>query len=264
MPSVPGVMSMPDLISGYDSTMSPSSLLRSERQEKYRVVVVLAASVRTGRQVLAELSVLYRFGCCLDVVASPEMRASRGLAAKCRFYSALEDMPDSFLDGVDCIVAVLNRGSAAKICLGLQDDMGSQVFLEGLWRGIEVYADLSGLVAPPTGNEALRALYEGYAESIDRLGVYGIERGNYVTVLLERFRKQLRRASAPVPAEDVVPVPERRFVVTGKDVREHAAGGEWRLPYGTIVTDVARETAERMGIELIVCSGEGVPRHADS
>lgn len=262
MPSAPEGLSILEQMGGYGSTTPPSAPSRSDRGR--RIVAVLAASVRTGRRALSELSVLLRFGCSLDVVASPEVRASRGLAAKCRFYSISEEMPDSFLDGADCIVAVLGRGSAAKIGLGLQEDMGSRVFLEGLWLGIDTYADLSELAGPPSANEALRSLYAGYAESIKRLGVYGLERGNYVSVLLERIGKRLPRASDPVPAEDAVPVPERRIIVTEKDVRERVPGTVWCLPCGSIVTDVARETAERMGIALTVRPGEGVLCHADS
>ena len=96
------------------------------------------------------------------------------------------EMPDGFLDGADCLVAVLDRGAAAKICLGLQDDLGSRIILEGLWRGMDVYADLAGLLEPKTGREALRALYQGYVETLVRFGVQGIRRGSYVSALLER------------------------------------------------------------------------------
>ena len=252
--------------------MSPS--VSSGRDAPGRVVAVLsAAGAGRGRQALAEFSVLLRLGCSLDVVSSPGLRASRGLAAKCGFYDISGEMPDGFLDGADCLVAVLDRGAAAKICLGLQDDLGSRIILEGLWRGMDVYADLAGLLEPRTGNEALRALYGNYAETLGRFGVQDIRRGSYVSALLERSKARNRtepepnpsldRNPNPVPAaENPEPVSGRRLVVTGRDVLEHASGTEWRLPPGAIVTDVARETARRLGVEMVAASGEGGSRRA--
>ena len=252
--------------------MSPS--VSSGRNTPGRVVAVLsAAGTGRGRQALAELSVLLRLGCSLDVVSSPGLRTSRGLAARCGFYDISGEMPDGFLDGADCLVAVLDRGAAARICLGLQDDFGARIILEGLWRGMDVYADLAGLLEPRTGNEALRALYGNYAETLGRFGVQDIRRGSYVSALLERSKARNRtepepnpsldRNPNPVPAaENPEPVSGRRLVVTGRDVLEHASGTEWRLPPGAIVTDVARETARRLGVEMVAASGEGGSRRA--
>lgn len=257
--------------------MSPS--VSSGRNTPGRVVAVLsAAGTGRGRQALAELSVLLRLGCSLDVVSSPGLRASRGLAARCGFYDISGEMPDVFLDGADCLVAVLDRGAAAKICLGLQDDLGSRIILEGLWRGMDVYADLAGLLEPKTGREALRALYGGYAETLVRFGVQGIRRGSYVSALLERsgvrnppepntnINANINTDINTVPpaSEESRPVLGQRLVVTGRDVLEHASGTEWRLPPGAIVTDIARETARRMGVEMIAApaSGEGESRRA--
>ena len=263
--------------------MSPS--VSSGRNTPGRVVAVLsAAGTGRGRQALAELSVLLRLGCSLDVVSSPGLRTSRGLAARCGFYDISGEMPDGLLEGADCLVAVLDRGAAAKICLGLQDDLGSRIILEGLWRGKDVYADLAGLLEPQTGREALRALYQGYVETLVRFGVQGIRRGSYVSALLERSRAgnrtelntntnvTINTINTNVNANiDTVPASEgprpvlgQRLVVTGRDVLEHASGTEWRLPPGAIVTDIARETARRMGVEMIVASasGEGESRRA--
>lgn len=238
----------------------------SKRASSRRILAVLETSPKDGRQALAELSILRRFGCSLDVVAPLDVRTSRGLSSQCDFHCLSDAMPDGFLDGADCIVAVLDRGAAAKICLGIQDDLGTQVLLEALWQGLDVYADLSGVMRPETSNIALRTVYEGYVEEIGTLGVRGIERGNYLPVLLERFGVGRRNRPAPASSENPAAVLEQRLVVTGKDIRELDAGTEWRLPCGAIVTDVAKEMAERMGIELIFhsCAGEGVPRHADS
>ena len=261
--------------------VSPS--VSSGRDAPERVVAVLSAA-GAGRRALAELSVLLRLGCSLDVVSSPGLRTSRGLAARCGFYDISGEMPDGLLEGADCLVAVLDRGAAAKICLGLQDDLGSRIILEGLWRGKDVYADLAGLLEPQTGREALKALYQGYVETLVRFGVQGIRRGSYVSALLERSRARNRTEPNTntnvtintintnvnanidtVPAsEGPRPVLGQRLIVTGRDVLEHAPGTEWRLPPGAIVTDIARETARRMGVEMIVASasGEGESRRA--
>ena len=259
--------------------VSPS--VSSGRDAPERVVAVLSAA-GAGRRALAELSVLLRLGCSLDVVSSPGLRTSRGLAARCGFYDISGDMPDGLLEGADCLVAVLDRGAAAKICLGLQDDLGSRIVLEGLWRGMDVYADLAGLLEPQTGREALRALYQGYVETLVRFGVQGIRRGSYVSALLERSKARNRTEPNTntnvtintintnvnanidtVPAsEEPRPVLGQRLVVTGRDVLEHASGTEWRLPPGAIVTDVARETARRLGVEMVAASGEGGSRRA--
>lgn len=261
--------------------VSPS--VSSGRDAPERVVAVLSAA-GAGRRALAELSVLLRLGCSLDVVSSPGLRTSRGLAARCGFYDISGEMPDGLLEGADCLVAVLDRGAAAKICLGLQDDLGSRIILEGLWRGKDVYADLAGLLEPQTGREALRALYQGYVETLVRFGVQGIRRGSYVSALLERSKARNRTEPNTntnvtintintnvnanidtVPAsEEPRPVLGQRLVVTGRDVLEHASGTEWRLPPGAIVTDIARETARRMGVEMIAApaSGEGESRRA--
>ena len=278
VPSMSGAASILEQMSG-PAGVSPS--VSSGRDAPGRVVAVLSVTgVGRGRQALAELSVLLRLGCSLDVVSSPGLRTSRGLAARCGFYDISGEMPDGFLDGADCLVAVLDRGAAAKICLGLQDDLGSRIILEGLWRGMDVYADLAGLLEPKTGREALRALYQGYVETLVRFGVQGIRRGSYVSALLER--SGVRNPPEPnaninanidtdinaVPpaSEESRPVLGQRLVVTGRDVLEHASGTEWRLPPGAIVTDIARETARRMGVEMIAtpASGEGESRRAGS
>ena len=282
VPSMPGAASILEQMSGLGPRgVSPS--VSSGRDAPERVVAVLSAA-GAGRQALAELSVLLRLGCSLDVVSSPGLRTSRGLAARCGFYDISGEMPDGLLEGADCLVAVLDRGAAAKICLGLQDDLGSRIILEGLWRGMDVYADLAGLLEPKTGREALRALYGGYAETLVRFGVQGIRRGSYVSALLERSKARNRTEPNTntnvtintintnvnanidtVPAsEEPRPVLGQRLVVTGRDVLEHASGTEWRLPPGAIVTDIARETARRMGVEMIAApaSGEGESRRA--
>ena len=279
VPSMPGAASILEQMSG-PAGVSPS--VSSGRDAPGRVVAVLSITgVGRGRQALAELSVLLRLGCSLDVVSSPGLRTSRGLAARCGFYDISGEMPDGFLDGADCLVAVLDRGAAAKVCLGLQDDFGSRIILEGLWQGMDVYADLDGLLEPKTGNEALRALYQGYAETLVRFGVQGIRRGSYVSALLEQsgVRNPLEPNAntnikinnninanintVPVAAEPK-PALGQRLVVTGRDVLEHASGTEWRLPPGAIVTDIAWETARRMGVEMIAApaSGEGESRRA--
>lgn len=276
VPSMSGAASILEQMSGLGPRgVSPS--VSSGRDAPERVVAVLSAA-GAGRQALAELSVLLRLGCSLDVVSSPGLRTSRGLAARCGFYDISGEMPDGFLDGADCLVAVLDRGAAAKICLGLQDDLGSRIILEGLWRGMDVYADLAGLLEPKTGREALRALYQGYVETLVRFGVQGIRRGSYVSALLERSGVRnppepnnninaninANINTVPPASEGSRPVLGQRLVVTGRDVLEHASGAEWRLPPGAIVTDIARETARRMGVEMIAApaSGEGESRRA--
>lgn len=284
VPSMSGAASILEQMSGLGPRgVSPS--VSSGRDAPERVVAVLSAA-GAGRQALAELSVLLRLGCSLDVVSSPGLRTSRGLAARCGFYDISGEMPDGLLEGADCLVAVLDRGAAAKICLGLQDDLGSRIILEGLWRGKDVYADLAGLLEPQTGREALKALYQGYVETLVRFGVQGIRRGSYVSALLERSRAgnrtelntntntnvTINTINTNVNANiDTVPASEgprpvlgQRLVVTGRDVLEHASGTEWRLPPGAIVTDIARETARRMGVEMIAApaSGEGESRRA--
>ena len=282
VPSMSGAASILEQMSGLGPRgVSPS--VSSGRDAPERVVAVLSAA-GAGRQALAELSVLLRLGCSLDVVSAPGLRTSRGLAAGCGFYDISGEMPDGLLEGADCLVAVLDRGAAAKICLGLQDDLGSRIILEGLWRGKDVYADLAGLLEPQTGREALKALYQGYVETLVRFGVQGIRRGSYVSALLERSRAgnrtelntntnvTINTINTNVNANiDTVPASEgprpvlgQRLVVTGRDVLEHASGTEWRLPPGAIVTDIARETARRMGVEMIVASasGEGESRRA--
>ena len=280
VPSMSGAASILEQMSGLGPRgVSPS--VSSGRDAPERVVAVLSAA-GTGRQALAELSVLLRLGCSLDVVSAPGLRTSRGLAARCGFYDISGEMPDGLLEGADCLVAVLDRGAAAKICLGLQDDLGSRIILEGLWRGKDVYADLAGLLEPQTGREALKALYQGYVETLVRFGVQGIRRGSYVSALLERSRAgnrtelntntnvTINTINTNVNANiDTVPASEgprpvlgRRLVVTGRDVLEHASGTEWRLPPGAIVTDVARETARRLGVEMVAASGEGGSRRA--
>ena len=156
VPSMSGAASILEQMSG-SGPRGVSSSVSSGRDAPERVVAVLSAA-GAGRRALAELSVLLRLGCSLDVVSSPGLRTSRGLAARCGFYDISGEMPDGLLEGADCLVAVLDRGAAAKICLGLQDDLGSRIILEGLWRGKDVYADLAGLLEPQTGREALKAL----------------------------------------------------------------------------------------------------------
>lgn len=207
-----------------------------------RVLALLGVPVKVGRRALAELVVLRRFGHALTVVAPSGVRASRGLAVGCLFHDPSEDMPERFLDEVDVIVAVLDRGRVARSALGLQEDLVSRALLEGLWRGMTVYADMSCAVEPE-GPAPLRSIYEGHARTLEGFGVRRVWPGSYIQALSGREEARediVQTTSAHAP----------RLIVTSRDVQGRAPGTRWDLPHDAIVTDAAMAKAREMGVEL--------------
>ena len=125
----------------------------------------------------------------------------------------------------------LKVGDVAKMALGLFDTPALEAVFQALSLGKKVYAE--PLKLPQSCPPALANLLKGYWETLLSYGV--IPAGK----------------ETPSPARSTSS-PSKRMIITQDDVREAKEKGlqVLLLPPNSIVTDMARELAERLGIQI--------------
>jgi len=121
----------------------------------------------------------------------------------------------------------------AKMALGLFDTPALEAVLQVLSSGKKVYAE--PLKLPQNCPPALANLLRGYWETLLSFGVIPAEKETPSPTL------------APSTSS-----PPQRMIITQDDVREAKEKGlqVLLLPPNSIVTDMARELAERLGIQI--------------
>jgi hypothetical protein len=126
----------------------------------------------------------------------------------------------------------LKVGDVAKMALGLFDTPALEAVFQALSLGKKVYAE--PLKLPQSCPPALANLLNGYWETLLSYGV--IPAGKETP------------SPAPAPATS----PPQRMIITQDDIREAKEKGlqVLLLPPNSIVTDMARELAERLGIQI--------------
>jgi len=149
------------------------------------------------------------------------------------------------------LVAQLTRTTLARIGLGLSDSFASTLVLNAVWSGKPVVVAKDGVdpdLAARDGSgagDAPRALVRLYEEYLDRLEAFGCHLvpaariGDTVISLLTG--RELSRDQ---------PLRSRR-VITEADVRRAARRGESIDVTRAIVTPLARDAAQELGVDLI-------------
>jgi hypothetical protein len=124
----------------------------------------------------------------------------------------------------------LKVGDVAKMALGLFDTPALEAVFQALSLGKKVYAE--PLKLPQSCPPALANLLKGYWNTLLSYGV--IPAG--------------KETPSPAPATS----PPKRMIITQDDIREAKEKGlqVLLLPPRSIVTDLARELAERLGIQI--------------
>lgn len=200
-----------------------------------------------------EAAALRRFGFMVPVMASREVgRQLSGFAPPERIYPTEEPLPGGIWTGLTAILVVPSQDLLARIALGLQDHTAAALVLQGLWRGLPVYADFSCTACGGVlcANPALKALYCGYRDALTSLGVRRVEPGEYLTAL------RGAALSGHVPDREPPPSAGRRTVTQADILAYNPQAAEWVLPHGTIITHLARDAARRRGLALRVESAE--------
>lgn len=219
-----------------------------------RLLVVLPRSLRAARRALMALSSLWRLGCILDVVAPSALSSSRWTARKTlRFHDLESDLPDGLLDAVDAVLTVLDRRTLARVCLGLDEDSGTQAVIEALWRGMAVLADVSGVFSSPSQSAELADVYSAYRERLESFGAHFVASEDCVPFLREKLGG--RAISHSLKAAEKMPElvlcrGDGRPVMTSQDVRRLPSGTTFALPGNTIVTDEAKSVAASKGVNF--------------
>ena len=98
-------------------------------------------------------------------------------------------------------------------------------------------------------SSSLESLRQKYEKILEQWGLKWIEPDQLFDSIHGLFDDGAQGNEKPEPSS---PAPNERIIVTAEDVENKAGMGQtsWILPENAIVTDVARETAERLGFHL--------------
>ena len=150
------------------------------------------------------------------------------------------------------VVAQLTHNSLAKIALGLSDTPATNVVLHGLLAGkpVVVARDgvdpaLAGCELCAGGADTARELLQLYDEYVGRLAAFGcrVVRAEQLSeATLEALTQGRPRREAPGAS---------RRVITEDDVVRAARRGESIAVAGAIVTALARDSAQQLGVPLL-------------
>lgn len=133
----------------------------------------------------------------------------------------------------------LNWTDVAKVALGLFDTPPLQTLFDAVVKGKKVL--IPPLSLPPQCPPALQDLLNRYWQTILS---FGIEPASSTS--------SSASSSTPSSTSSPPPSPPKKLIITQDDVREAKEKGLQLLtiPAGSIVTDLARELAERLNLEI--------------
>jgi hypothetical protein len=144
------------------------------------------------------------------------------------------------------VFSPLSLNSLAKMALGIRDSLPSRIFGVAAEQGAAILLDKTALPTPETAmNPHLAKIYRRHWEAVT-----GGSIGEFVADDLDlRLKTILRlRREGGVAAS-----PAGRQVITRDDVLAARNGvGRLKVPRGSLITDLAREEAEKWGIRLEV------------
>jgi hypothetical protein len=211
---------------------------------------------------------LRRFGCRLDILAAPDVRAALGRypAFTARYWTH-EALPGTALDGVTALAAAPSRDLLARMALGLRDTAAADACIRALCLGIPVFMDTERAEQADGGGRSayFGALYARRAAAVREMGVRPVPQGRYLTTLAEALGLARQAdgpglpdspgwALPPGPGPGTGPGGNRASgapVITERDVLAHGGkGGEWMLPRDAVITPSARDAAGARGLVL--------------
>ena len=223
-----------------------------------RIGVVCDLPAKEAGRVLREAAALRRFGYPVCAVIAPASLPQGGGRVPFTPLDPAAPPDEALLDRLAAVLLVPSQGLAAKLALGIADNLASWLPLQALWRGIPVFLDEQPVRAPlgqPAVQPALEALYTGYLTTLRSFGALPIARGQYLLTMLEAFRNRLLDSQTASERETATGIPPAagsgRQVITRRDLLAHPEQAAWTLPAGTLVTPLARDFAREKGIRLI-------------
>ncbi|NLC57034.1 MAG: hypothetical protein GX774_09375 [Armatimonadetes bacterium] len=205
---------------------------------------------------LLQLTELRRLGFQIDSLLAPGATAAIGAERVRAATGGVVLAPDAAADVAALLapyalvlVPALTRHAAAGLAVGLADILAAEAIWQALMLAKPVVAARNGAdpaadvpaVATRRGPEAMRRVLEGHLARLAEFGVRLVDAGE----LAAAARQALEGAGPAAPMLE-------RTVITGEDVRQAAAAGQSCLlaAAGSVVTHVARETAERLGVRI--------------
>lgn len=220
---------------------------------------------------IVQAMALGRAGWGLEVVLSPR---AEELFGKERFASLREvgrvvgagevKSTLDLLQGVKGLaVPVLTRNTATKVALLITDSLATNLIVQALAMGKPVVAAkeaadptaaLCACVGLATAPPAINRMMETYFRNLGELGLELVSVSDLAKTMTTRLGRSglagegLRGSGTPELAAG--PKGRGRSVVTEGDLAGMAAGERLTVPADAIVTALAREYAERRGIEL--------------
>ena len=151
------------------------------------------------------------------------------------------------LPDIDVVVfSPLSLNSLAKMALGIRDSLPSQVFGAAVEQGCSILLDRSALPAGDSSmNPHLIKVYRRHWETL-----IGGSIAEYVPDSFDQRIKRILRTLRENPL-DLLVGDSGRQVITRDDVLAARDGiGRLKIGRGSLVTDLAREEAEKWGIVL--------------
>lgn len=158
--------------------------------------------------------------------------------------------PWSLVTGFTAVVVLtLSRNTAAKVARTLFDGLGSAIILEALMSGIPVVAarDAADPEHPFWAGRGGGAPHPGLATALSS----NLRKMEQIGVRLVPGRL-LGSETASVSVAENQPEAVKSGVITAKDILPLAKGSYISIACGTVVTPLARELSQEMGIALKV------------
>jgi len=188
--------------------------------------------------------------------AAKEIIGEERLTKEARVHETV--LPDSrvspweLIDRAEVIlVAQLTRTTLARIGLGLSDSFASTLVLNALWSGKPVVVARDGVdpdlaardgAGAADAPRALVRLYEEYLDRLEALGCHVIPAARISDTVLSLLTGREPARERPL---------QSRRVITEEDVQRAARRGESIDVTRAIVTPLARDAAQELGVDLI-------------
>ncbi|MBM3472514.1 MAG: hypothetical protein FJX75_04475 [Armatimonadetes bacterium] len=228
------------------------------RDDAQTVIAIFCGGRGGLSTALAQVSGIAKLARMVAVLtpAAKEIIGEERLRREARVHETV--LPDSrvspweLIDRAEVIlVAQLTRTTLARIGLGLSDSFASTLVLSALWSGKPVVVAKDGVdpdLAARDGSgagdapRALVRLYEEYLDRLEALGCHVIPAARIGDTAISLLTGREPSRERPL---------QSRRVITEEDVRRAARRGESIEVTRAIVTPLARDAAQELGVDLI-------------
>lgn len=138
----------------------------------------------------------------------------------------------------------ITLNTIAKVATGVIDSFASNLIWNYLYEEKLVYLDFDSVKrqhGKVSHNKAINSIIENYIRILKEMGVKEIESGKYEEIITDELPKE---GSAFKGIND------RNKVITVTDLKNVTPNSVLTLPRGTIITPMAKDIANQMGIKL--------------